>query len=113
MTSLVNQEILIGWTTTQRQNEALALARGLIENRLAACTQVDGPISSTYRWKDAIETSEEWRVTVKFPQDRAREIEAWLMENHPYEEPQWIAVAADKVSDAYADWVERETRAEN
>ena len=113
MTSSVNHDVLIGWTTAQRQNDALRLARGLIENRLAACAQVDGPLSSTYRWKDAIETSKEWRVTVKFPRDRAAEIETWLMENHPYDEPQWVAVAAEEVSDAYAEWVKKETRRGN
>lgn len=104
----MNHDVLIGWTTTQRQSDALLLARGLIEHRLAACAQVDGPISSTYRWEDAIETSEEWRVTLKFPRERTTEIEAWLSENHPYDEPQWIAVAATEVSEGYANWVKKE-----
>ena len=57
-----------------------------------------------------IETSEEWRITVKFTRDRASEIEAWLMENHPYDEPQWLAVAVEEAGAVYAAWVKEETR---
>ena len=109
----MNNQILIGWTTAQSKEDALLLARGLVENSLAACVQVDGPISSTYRWKGVIETNEEWRIAVKFAEDRSEELEQWLLANHPYDEPQWVAVAAEEVSDAYADWVKKETRRGN
>ena len=106
----MNNQILIGWTTTQSKEDALLLARGLVENSLAACAQVDGPISSTYRWKGVIETNEEWRIAVKFAGNRSEELEQWLLANHPYDEPQWLAVDAAKAGDAYANWVVSETR---
>ena len=105
----VKNQILIGWTTTQSKEDALRLASGLVDNALAACTQVEGPLSSTYRWQGTIECSEEWRIAVKFPADRAEELEKWLLENHPYDDPQWLAVVADKSSSAYAKWVLKET----
>ena len=47
--------------TTDAREDAERLARDLVlERRLAACVQVLGPISSTYRWQGAIETAEEW-----------------------------------------------------
>ena len=82
----------------------------MVDHHLAACAQVDGPISSVYRWKGKIETSEEWRIAVKFPKDRAKELEGWLIENHPYDEPQWLAVAAEEAGAVYAAWVKEETR---
>lgn len=103
-------KILAGWTTVQTEQDALRLARGMVDNSLAACVQVDGPISSTYRWKGTVETSEEWRVTAKFAHDRVKDLKRWLLENHPYEEPQWIVVQAEDVSSAYAEWVWEETR---
>ena len=103
-------KILIGWTTVQTEVDAMRMARGMVENSLAACAQVDGPISSNYRWKGAVEISKEWRVTVKFAQDRAKDLKRWLLQNHPYEEPQWIAVQAEDISSAYAEWVWEETR---
>ena len=109
----MNSKILIGWTTLPSEKEALALARGLVENRLAACAQVDGPIQSTFRWKGIVENAEEWRLVVKFPKDKGGRLEQWLSENHPYDEPQWIAIEADQASSSYAKWVFEETGAGN
>jgi periplasmic divalent cation tolerance protein len=52
-------------TTTGSRDEALALARGLVERQLAACVHVAGPISSTYRWQGNVETSDEWTCLIK------------------------------------------------
>ncbi len=106
----MKHDILIGWTTTQNREDAIRLARGIVDNHLAACVQVDGPISSIYRWEGIVETSEEWRIAVKFPKDRANEIERWLIENHPYDEPQWLAVAAEEAASTYVAWVKDATR---
>ena len=56
-------------TTTADQAAAQEIARVLIERRLAACVQVAGPITSTYRWQGQIETSQEWAVTAKTRRD--------------------------------------------
>ena len=45
-------------TTVPSREDAERIARLLVEQRLAACVQVLGPISSTYRWKGQVETSE-------------------------------------------------------
>lgn len=88
----------------------MRLASGMVDNSLAACAQVEGPLSSTYRWKGVIEHSEEWRIAVKFTKGRAEELEEWLLQNHPYDDPQWLAVVAEKASATYAKWVQEETR---
>ena len=46
-------------TTTETKADAQAIARALVEKRLAACVQIIGPITSTYRWRGEIETAEE------------------------------------------------------
>ena len=48
-------------TTTDSRAEAMELAREAVEERLAACAQVAGPIASMYWWEDGIE-----RADVKF-----------------------------------------------
>jgi periplasmic divalent cation tolerance protein len=45
-------------TTTEGQQQALDMARELIDQRLAACVQVVGPVTSVYRWQGRVETSE-------------------------------------------------------
>lgn len=96
--------LMIGWTTTESREDADKLARGMIEAKLAACAQISGPIDSVYRWQDRVERSSEFRIAIKFPADKAERLEAWIHENHPYETPQWVACAADRVSEKYLKW---------
>ncbi|HTT55864.1 MAG TPA: divalent cation tolerance protein CutA, partial [Opitutaceae bacterium] len=42
--------MLIAWTTVATAADAARLAHGAVEAGLAACVQVDGPVTSTYRW---------------------------------------------------------------
>ena len=44
--------------TAEKKEEAENIARAMVEKRLVACAQVLGPIRSTYRWEDQIETSD-------------------------------------------------------
>lgn len=96
--------MMVGWTTTATRDDALRLAQGLIGSDLAACAQVDGPITSVYRWEGRVEESAEFRVTVKFLRAREPAVQAWLTAHHPYETPQWICVAADAVAKNYLNW---------
>jgi len=94
----------IGWTTTADRESAERLARGSVDEKLAACAQVEGPIRSFYRWEGNLETAEEYRVTFKFISEKGAELENWLRANHPYEVPQWLAVQAQSVLAEYWQW---------
>ncbi len=52
-------------TTTDSEEKAHELAQGAVEARLAACAQISAPVTSVYRWQNAIESSEEWQVLFK------------------------------------------------
>ncbi len=52
-------------TTTDSKAAAERIARELVEQRLAACVQIGGPITSVYRWQGKMETAEEWTCTIK------------------------------------------------
>lgn len=97
---------MIGWTTVEHRGDAVALARGVIKAGLAACAQVSGPITSVYRWKEAVEETEEFRVTLKFRASIETDLAAWIDEHHPYDTPQWVAVTADAVAEKYLNWAE-------
>ena len=56
-------------TTTERREDAERIARALVEERLAAWSQVTGPITSTYRWQGKIETAQEWQCWAKSRRD--------------------------------------------
>jgi periplasmic divalent cation tolerance protein len=98
-------KILLGWTTVDSAHQAKVLAAGLIAARLAACVQIDGPVTSHYIWKGKPTRAKEWRLWIKFLPRHTRVIEQWLHANHPYSTPQWLAVEADEVSKSYFNWM--------
>jgi len=99
--------LLIATTTVSSRELADAIAQSLIDDRIAACVQIEGPITSCYRWEGKVETATEWRLTIKSIESVAARLHEKVLAVHPYEVPQWIVVAADSVSPDYGQWVQR------
>ncbi len=96
--------MLIAWTTIGKRTDADFLARGAVERRLAACAQVDGPITSHYHWDGRLEQAEEFRVWFKYLPANAGALGAWVHNHHPYDTPEWIEVNAESVGEKYLSW---------
>lgn len=101
--------LMIGWTTVETQEQADALARDLVDHRLAACVQIEGPLVSHYHWKGKHERTPEFRLCVKFLSERQPELANWILTHHPYENPEWTTVLAENVSEKYLSWVKTNT----
>jgi periplasmic divalent cation tolerance protein len=82
------------------------LARTLVDERLAACVSVYGPMTSTYRWKGGIERDIERQVVIKTTADRLGALRRRLPALHPYELPEFLVLSVDQGSDGYVAWVE-------
>jgi periplasmic divalent cation tolerance protein len=80
-----------------------------VEERLAACVNVHGPMRSTYRWKGQIECDAERQVVIKTARGQLAALEARLRALHPYELPEFLVLDAGG-STAYAGWVAAEVR---
>ncbi|MFG2558043.1 divalent-cation tolerance protein CutA [Streptomyces sp. NPDC048496] len=102
-----------GWltvlTTTDSEEKANALAQGAVEARLAACAQISAPVTSVYRWQNAIETTEEWQVLFKTTAERYDELEEHLRAAHDYETPEIIAMPVVRGSAGYLNWLTSQT----
>ena len=96
--------MLIAWTSVDSEKIAESLAAGLIEARLAACVQIDGPIASHFRWEGRPQRAVEYRLTIKFLPERQLELEAWMTSRHPYATPEWVVVEAEHVAEKYLSW---------
>jgi len=81
------------------------LAASLVEERLAACVQVVGPVRSTYRWDGAVETATEWLLLVKTTADRFPGLRAAVVARHPYDVPELVAVPITDGLPAYLEWI--------
>ena len=103
-------EIVIVLTTAPDAERADSWARTLVEERLAACVNVHGPMTSFYRWKGAVERDEERQVVIKTTRDHVPALQLRLAELHPYELPEFLVLSVDGGSDVYLDWVGRSVR---
>ncbi|HEX4145034.1 MAG TPA: divalent-cation tolerance protein CutA [Pirellulales bacterium] len=95
-------------TTVGSRGEAERIAAQLVDQRLAACVQVVGPVSSTFRWREAIEISEEWLCLAKTTRDCFSAVERQIRSLHSYELPEIIALPIVAGSTDYLDWIASE-----
>jgi periplasmic divalent cation tolerance protein len=97
-------DLIIILTTMPDDQRADALARTLVDEQLAACVHVHAPISSTYRWKGAVERETERPLVIKTTRERLGALEKRLHALHPYELPEFVVLSAG-AGDAYGRWV--------
>jgi len=97
-------------TTTSTEDEARALAKGLLTAGLAACVQLS-QVDSLYIWDDAVAEDPEIRLMIKTRRSLAQIAAAWLEREHPYEVPQIVVLPALAVGSDYLDWVIEATSA--
>jgi periplasmic divalent cation tolerance protein len=95
-------------TTAATREDAQAIANTLVENRLAGCVQVVGPIVSTFRWQGEIERTEEWLCLIKTEKRLYSMLEQSIKTQHTYETPEIIAIPIVAGSQTYLQWLSRE-----
>ena len=95
-------------TTAGSKADAEAIARALVERRLAGCVQIIGPITSLYWWEGQIEEAEEYLCLAKTRQALFTTLEATIKSLHPYEVPEILAVPVAAGSQSYLDWLKGE-----
>jgi periplasmic divalent cation tolerance protein len=101
--------MLLIHTTTPTRDEALRLARELVEQGLVACAQLSD-IESVYLWQGALQQGPECRLLLKTSDDKWPEVERFIQERHSYEVPAIFAVPVTQASEGYANWVTETTR---
>jgi periplasmic divalent cation tolerance protein len=100
-------EVLSVTTTVETLADAQALAREIVQRRLAACVQLEPGLQSVYRWEGRICEEPEVRLVIKTLPAAAGALQALLAERHPYAMPQFLACAM-QASAGYAQWVRSE-----
>ena len=95
--------------TCPDQSSASRLANLLVEQRLAACVNIIGQLTSIYRWQDKIEQTQEHLLLIKSTMHHLETIQTSIKQNHPYELPEIIAVPIVAGLDAYLCWLRDST----
>lgn len=84
---------------------AISIARALVEEGLAACVSVTGEVRSVYRWKGNVAEACERLLIVKARADRLEALAARIVELHPYDVPEVLALPVAHGLAAYLDWL--------
>ena len=103
-------DVVLVLTTIAAEADGAALARVLVDERLAACVNVLPAMSSVYRWKGKVEQDREQQMVIKTTRDQLGSLEARLRELHSYELPEFLVIEAGGGSEAYLGWVEDAVR---
>ncbi len=93
------------FTTTETKRKAQEIARHLVEQELAGCVQIVGPISSIYHWQEQVETATEWLCIIKSSQARYPDLEAAIRQVHPYQVPEILAMPVTAGGQDYLAWL--------
>lgn len=104
-----NQLVLVV-TTVASHADANHLARQLIESRMAACVQIEGPMTSHYQWDGVIQSSTEFRLTIKTGNACWQDLKQHLAALHPYEQPEILMLPVTDTTEGYRNWVIQHTR---
>src|SRR5262245_64574222 len=96
-------------TTVPDAEMGRRIARALVEERLAACVNVHGPMTSVYRWRGAVEEESELQLAIKTTSVRIDAVRRRVAELHSYELPEFLVLSVAGGSDRYLDWLRSET----
>lgn len=107
---MINQDFMLVLSTCPDAATAERIARALVEEALAACVNVVPGVRSIYVWNESVQESDEVLMIAKTTAARCPELRGRLVELHPYEVPEVVAVRLADGHDAYLRWIAAATR---
>ena len=81
------------------------IARTVVGERLAACVSLLPAVESTYRWEGQVQQDTECLAIIKTTADRFDALHERILELHPYDCPEVIAVPVTQGDARYLGWV--------
>jgi periplasmic divalent cation tolerance protein len=97
------------YITAKNRRQATAIGRALVNERLAACVNILGPIHSIYRWKGAVEEAGEVAFVAKTKNTLVKKAISRIRALHSYECPCVVALPITQGNPAYLSWIDDET----
>ena len=80
------------------------LASQLIAAKLVICIHEFSTVTSFYEWNNTLESSKEKLVHIKAKKHHFKTIESIIMEAHPYDVPEIVAIPMGAISQPYLEW---------
>jgi periplasmic divalent cation tolerance protein len=102
---MATTDALIVLVTVPNEETATKLAEALVGEKLAACVNVLDGVRSIYRWKGAVERDDELLCICKTTRDGFEKLRARVVELHPYEVPEVVALPIEAGHTPYLAWL--------
>ena len=91
---------------------ARKLATGILGNRLAACVNLVPGVESHYWWEGELCRESEVLMVLKTTGEKLAALEAFVLAEHPYDTPEFVALKIEAGSARYLDWLTASVRSE-
>ena len=103
-------EAMVVFTTLPTAEKAVEISRTLVQERLVACANLLPAIRSIYRWEGKLNDDNEVLVLLKTRAELLEKLKRRLVELHPYELPEMIALRVESGHAPYLEWIASETK---
>jgi periplasmic divalent cation tolerance protein len=100
---MADEKLII--STAGSKEEASRIAHTLVEQKLAACVNIVGPIESVYRWQEKVESAPEFLLLIKSTSAKAAIAVGRIRDLHSYDLPEAIEINIDGGSAEYLKWI--------
>ena len=101
-------DLLVIVTSLPNMEAAKAMAKALVEGRLAACAQIQQELYSVYRWEGKLCEEQEVLLSLKTVSHQWEAICLFIKEAHPYDLPEILAYSPEQYEQQYGHWVSSE-----
>ncbi len=104
----MSPDAVVVLVTAPSAEKAAELGKALVSERLAACASVVPEIRSIYWWEGKVQDEGELLIVLKTTRERFEALRQRVVELHPYQVPEVIALPVEAGSEAYLAWIEGE-----
>lgn len=102
------EELALLYVTCANSDEAKTIARALVQDRLVACANILGSMTSVYRWEGAVAEEEEVAMLLKTRRDMTVHVAERIKTMHSYDLPCVVALPIQGGNPDFLAWLHRE-----
>ncbi len=103
-------EVFVVLCTFPDEEKARQIGALLVEKQVAACVNVVPGICSIFRWEEKLQQEQEVLAVIKTTRLAYPAFEKVLLEAHPYDTPEILALPVAEGATRYLNWVEDSVR---
>ena len=100
----MKNSLIVVLVTVGSKEEAEKISRQLLEDKLIACANIIGPVTSHFRWLGKIDCSEEFLILLKSRMNLFEALSEKVKALHSYEVPEILALPVLVGSMDYMSW---------